>query len=210
MRNVFLIPVVSALLAFGSAACAQVDDQSKPQALIQTVTQQLLREVRTRAVAPGDIQRITTIVNKDILPYTDLNRTTQLAMGRYWRTATPAQQQQVVEQFKLLLIHTYAGAIAQLRPDQQIEYPPSRIEPAETDVVVRTVATNMKSGQPVQIDYRLHKTPEGWRVYDLNVLGAWLVQTYRQQFNDRIQQSGVDGLIQSLTERNERLVSGRQ
>ncbi|MGO4576399.1 phospholipid-binding protein MlaC [Cupriavidus sp. 2TAF22] len=206
----FLITSFLALSAFSGAAFAQVDDQSKPQALIQTVTQQLLNEVRTHAVAPGDIPRIISIVNRDILPYTDLHRTTQLAMGRYWRAATPAQQQQVIEQFKLLLIHTYAGAIAQLRPDQQIEYPPSRIEPTETDVVVRTVATNMTGGQPLQIDYRLHKTTEGWRVYDLNVLGAWLVQTYRQQFNDIIQQGGVDGLIRSLAERNDRLVSGRQ
>jgi phospholipid transport system substrate-binding protein len=199
----------TALTAFSGAAHAQIDDQSKPQALIQTATQAVLNEVRTRAVAPDDIVRITAIVNKDVLPYTDLRRTTQLSMGRYWRTATPAQQQQVVEQFKLLLIHTYAGAISQLSPDQKISYPPSRFDPADTDVVVRTVAINTKSGQPVQIDYRLYKTPQGWRVYDLNVLGVWLVQTYRQQFNDIIQQSGVDGLIKSLMDRNEGLIAKR-
>lgn len=159
-------------------------------------------------IKQGDIARIMTIVNKDILPYTDFRRTTQLAMGRNWRTATPAQQQQVIEQFKQLLIRTYSGALAQLKPDQQIQYPPFRADADATDVVVRTVAMN--NGQPVQIDYRLYKTTQGWRVYDLNVLGAWLIQTYQQQFNEKIQQSGVDGLIQFLTERNQQLASGKQ
>ena len=178
-----------------------------PQALIETATQQVLDEVRIRAVEPSDIPRIMGIVNKSILPYTDFRRTTQLAMGRHWKTATPAQQEQVTEQFKMLLIHTYSGAIALLRPDQRIEYPPSRISPTDTDVVVRTIA--MSNGQPMEIDYRLYKTPGGWRLYDLNVLGAWLIQTYRQQFNEKIQQAGVEGLIEFLTERNQQLTSGR-
>lgn len=208
MKKLFFVPVFSALFAFGGAVCAQVDEQSGPQALIRTATQQVLDEVRTRAIEPSDIPRIMDIVNRDILPYIDFRRTTQLAMGRYWRTATPAQQQKTVEQFKMLLIRTYSGAIVQLHPDQQIEYPPSRIAPTDTDVVVRTVA--MKSGEPVEIDYRLYRTPQGWRVYDLNVLGAWLVQTYRQQFSEKIQQSSVDGLIQYLNERNEQLASGKR
>ena len=209
MQKLFFITVLSAMFAFGGAVCAQVNDQSDPQALIKSATQQVLDEVRTRANESSDIPRIMDIVNRDILPHIDFHRTTQLAMGRYWRTATTAQQQQMVEQFKILLIRTYSGALAQLRPDQQIEieYPPSRIAPTDTDVVVRTVA--MKSGEPLEIDYRLYRTPGGWRVYDLNVLGAWLVQTYRQQFNEKIQQSSVDGLIQFLKERNEQLASGK-
>jgi phospholipid transport system substrate-binding protein len=207
MKTLFLIPLCAALFTFGGAAHAQVD-QTDPQVLIKTATQQILDEVRTRAIEPGDIRRVVDIVNRDILPYTDFRRTTSLAMGRYWKTATPAQQQQVAEQFKLLLIHTYSGAISQLRADQQIEYPPLHIAPTDTDVVVRTVA--MQSGQPSEIDYRLYKTPQGWRLYDLNVLGVWLIQTYRQQFSDKIQQSGVDGLIQFLTERNQELAAGKQ
>jgi phospholipid transport system substrate-binding protein len=203
MKKLFLISVLSASFAFGSAVYAQIDDQSNPQALIKTATQQVLDEVRTRAIEPDDIPRIMAIVNRDILPYTDFRRTTQLAMGRYWRTATPAQQQRVVEQFKMLLIHLYSGALAQLRPDQQIEYPPLNIAQTDTDVVVRTIA--LTRDQPVEIDYRLYRTPQGWRLYDLNVLGAWLIQTYRQQFSEKIQQSSVDGLIQFLTERNAQL-----
>ena len=206
MKTLFLILVCSTLLTCGGVAYAQVN-QSDPQALIETATQQVLDEVRIRAVEPSDIPRIMGIVNKSILPYTDFRRTTQLAMGRHWKTATPAQQEQVTEQFKMLLIHTYSGAIALLRPDQRIEYPPSRISPTDTDVVVRTIA--MSNGQPMEIDYRLYKTPGGWRLYDLNVLGAWLIQTYRQQFNEKIQQAGVEGLIEFLTERNQQLTSGR-
>jgi phospholipid transport system substrate-binding protein len=195
------------LLTFGSAAQAQVD-QSNPEALIKTATQQILGEVRAKAIEPTDIPRIMDIVNRDILPYTDFRRTTSLAMGRYWRTATPTQQQQVVEQFKTLLIYTYSGAIGQLRSDLQIDYPPVHIAPTDTDVVVRTIAT--RNGEPAEIDYRMYSTPQGWRLYDLNVLGVWLIQTYRQQFGDKIQQSGIDGLIQFLGERNQQLAAGKQ
>jgi phospholipid transport system substrate-binding protein len=207
MKTRFLALLCAALFSFGGPAHAQLD-QSEPQVLIKTATQQILDEVRTRAIDPDDIPRIMDIVNRDILPYTDFRRTTSLAMGRHWRTATPPQQQQLVEQFKLLLIHTYSGAIGQLRPDQQIEYPPIHVAPTDTDVVVRTVA--IMSGHPAEIDYRLYSTPQGWRLYDLNVLGVWLIQTYRQQFSDKIQQSGVDGLIQFLAERNQQLASGNQ
>ncbi|WP_144149265.1 phospholipid-binding protein MlaC [Paraburkholderia sp. BCC1884] len=207
MKTLCLLTRCASLFSFSAAAQAQVD-QSKPQLLIKTATQQILDEVRTRAIAPDDFPRIMDIVNRDIVPYTDFRRTTSLTMGRYWRTATPAQQQQVIDQFKMLLIHTYSGAIAQLRPDQQIDYPPTHIAPTDTDVVIRTIAT--RNGEPAEIDYRLYNTPEGWRLYDLNVLGVWLIQTYRQQFSDKIQQSGVDGLIQFLTGRNQDLASGKQ
>jgi phospholipid transport system substrate-binding protein len=206
MKKLFLIPVAAAFFSFGSAAHAEVD-QSNPQALIKTATEQVMNEVRTQSIKPGDVGKITDIVNRDILPYTDFRRTTQLVMGRNWRAATPDQQDKVIEQFKMLLIRTYSGAIAQLKADQQIQYPPFRADPGANDVVVRTLASN--NGQPVQIDYRLYKTQQGWRVYDLNVLGAWLIQTYQQQFNEKIQQSGVDGLIQFLTQRNQQLAAGK-
>jgi phospholipid transport system substrate-binding protein len=187
---------------------AQINDQTDPQTLIQTVTQQILDEVRQQALTPDDIPRIMDIVNRDILPYTDTRRTTQYAMGRFWRTATPEQQDQVVEQFKQLLIHTYSGALALVNTNQKFEYPPSPAESSSTDVVVRTIAPG-NNGQ-VEIDYRLYKSPRGWRVYDMNVLGAWLIQTYRTQFSDKIQQSGVDGLIQFLNDRNKQPASGNQ
>jgi phospholipid transport system substrate-binding protein len=203
----FIAVLFFAMFAFGNAASAQTIDSSDPQMLVKTVTQQVLDETRTQSIDPSDIPRIMSIVNRDILPYIDFEYTTRLALARYWRNATPAQQQQLVQQFKMLLIHLYSGAIAQLKPDQKIEYPPMRLAPTDTDTVVRTVA--LTNAQPVEIDYRLHKTPQGWRVYDLNVMGAWLVQTYRQQFGETIQQSGIDGLLRFLTERNQQLASGK-
>ncbi|MBB5468348.1 phospholipid transport system substrate-binding protein [Paraburkholderia sp. Clong3] len=209
MKKFFLIPLFAALFSFISAgASAQTVDTSSPDALIKTVTQQVMDAIRgDKSIQQGDIKRITALVNEKILPYTDFRRTTQLAMGRNWRTATPEQQNQVVEQFKMLLIRTYAGALAQVR-DQQIQYKPFRMNPDDTDTVVRSVVMN--NGQPIELDYRLYKTAQGWRVYDINVLGAWLIQAYQQQFNEQIQQKGVDGLIQFLTQRNQQLAAGKQ
>lgn len=208
IRSRFFVAVLFfTMLAFGNTVSAQTVDSSDPQILIKSVTQQVLDEVHTQAIDPSDIPRIMNIVNRDILPYIDFEHTTQLALARYWRTATPAQQQQLTQQFKMLLIHLYSGALAQLKPDQKIDYPPMRVAPTDTDAVVRTIAST--NAQPVEIDYRLRKTPQGWRVYDLNVMGAWLVQTYRQQFGETIQQSGIDGLLRFLTDRNQQLASGK-
>lgn len=208
MKKLFLIPFFAALFAlFTGAASAQVVDVSAPDALIKTVTQQVMSQIHNdRSIQAGNIAHITQLVNQKILPYTDFHRTTQLTMLRSWNAATPAQQAQLVEQFKLLLIHTYAGALAQVH-DQPIQYRPFHMNPGDTDVVVRT--TVMNNGSPVQIDYRLYKTPQGWRVYDLNVLGAWLILTYRQQFQEKIQQGGINGLLQFLMQRNRQLASGK-
>ncbi|ALP66983.1 ABC transporter substrate-binding protein [Paraburkholderia caribensis] len=208
IRSRFFVAVLFlTMLAFGNTVSAQTVDSSDPQILIKSVTQQVLDEVHKQAIDPSDIPRIMDIVNRDILPYIDFEHTTQLALARYWRTATPAQQQQLTQQFKMLLIHLYSGALAQLKPDQKIDYPPMRVAPTDSDAVVRTIAST--NAQPVEIDYRLRKTPQGWRVYDLNVMGAWLVQTYRQQFGETIQQSGIDGLLRFLTDRNQQLASGK-
>jgi phospholipid transport system substrate-binding protein len=208
MKKFFFIPFFVALFAFGSAASAQTVDTNSPDGMVKTVTQQVIDTIRSdKSIQQGDINRITQLVNEKILPYIDFRRTTQLAMGRSWRTATPQQQEQVVEQFKMLLIRTYAGALAQVR-NQEIQYKPFRANPDDTDVVVRS--TVMNNGQPIELDYRLYKTPQGWRVYDINVLGAWLIQAYQQQFQEQIQQHGVDGLIQFLTQRNQQLAAGKQ
>jgi phospholipid transport system substrate-binding protein len=208
MKKFFFIPFFVALFAFGGAASAQTVDVSSPDGMVKTVTQQVIDTIRSdKSIQQGDINRITQLVNEKILPYIDFRRTTQLAMGRSWRTATPQQQEQVVEQFKMLLIRTYAGALAQVR-NQEIQYKPFRANPDDTDVVVRS--TVMNNGQPIELDYRLYKTAQGWRVYDINVLGAWLIQAYQQQFQEQIQQHGVDGLIQFLTQRNQQLAAGKQ
>ncbi|HEX3852882.1 MAG TPA: ABC transporter substrate-binding protein [Polyangiaceae bacterium] len=207
MKKFFVVPFLAIFFAFTGVASAQAVDSSNPQALVQNVTQQVMQQIASdKSIQSGDITRITQLVNDKILPYTDFRRTTQLAMGRNWRTATPEQQAQIIEQFKTLLIRTYSGALAQVR-NQQIQYKPFRASPDDTDVVVRSVVMN--SGQPIELDYRLYKTPQGWRVYDINVLGAWLIQAYQQQFQEKIQQGGIDGLLQFLTQRNQQLAAGK-
>ncbi|PMS34700.1 phospholipid transport system substrate-binding protein [Trinickia symbiotica] len=212
MKRFFLISLFAAFVSFSNAGFAQQAvnnvDTSNPDTMIKTVTGRVLDTLRTdKSIKSGDINRITQVVNQEILPYTDFRRTTQLAMGRAWRTATPQQQDQMVEQFKMLLIRTYSGALSQIR-DQQVEFKPFRASPTDTDVVVRSSVVS--NGQPVELDYRLYKTPEGWRVYDLNVAGAWLIQAYQQQFTEKINQGGVQGLIDFLTQRNEQLAAGKQ
>lgn len=181
-------------------ARAEIDDQSSAQKLIRSVTREIQEEIRARAIEPGDTARIREIVNRDILPYTDLRRTTRLAMGPFWQKATPEQQDALAKQFEQLLIHTYSGALGLVTPNQEFRYPPLRETADQTDIVVKTLA--MYNGEPVAIDYRLYRSPAGWRVYDLNVMGVWLVQIYRHQFREEIQQKGVDGLIRTLAERN--------
>jgi phospholipid transport system substrate-binding protein len=206
MKSLFaaLLYVVSA--AFFGSAVGQTPNMDTPDGVMKTVTQQVLDEIKSdKQIQSGSISRITQLVNEKILPYTDFQRTTRLAMARNWNSASPQQQQQIVEQFKILLIRTYAGALAQVR-DQQIEFQPFRASSDATDVVVRSVIVHNSS--PIELDYRLYKTPQGWRVYDINVLGAWLIQVYQQQFNEQVSQHGVDGLLQFLTQRNQQLASG--
>ena len=207
MKKLLLLPLFAVLFAFVSGtASAQAVDTSAPDVLVKTVTSQVLDQIKAdKQIQSGNIQRITELVNEKILPYTDFTRTTRLVMGRNWNTATPQQQQQIVEQFKMLLIRTYSGALAQVR-NQDVQYKPFRADPSDTDVVVRSVVVN--NGSPIQLDYRLYKTPQGWKVYDINVLGAWLIQAYQQQFNEQIQQHGVAGLVQFLTARNQQLANG--
>ena len=207
MKKFFLFPIFAMFFAFAGAASAQTVDTSNPDAMMKSVTQQVMDQIKgDKSIQSGDLTKITELVNEKILPYTDFRRTTQLAMGRNWRTATPEQQQQVTEQFKMLLIRSYSGALAQVR-DQQNMYKPFRANPDDTDVVVRS--TVMNNGQPIELDYRLYKTSQGWRVYDINVLGAWLIQAYQQQFQEKIQQGGVQGLISFLTQRNQQLAAGK-
>ncbi|WP_235837948.1 MlaC/ttg2D family ABC transporter substrate-binding protein [Chitinasiproducens palmae] len=201
------------LVAFSTAPQAQTSpgtaatiDASAPDVLIRTMADDILRSVKADPqVKAGNIHRITQLVDEKLLPYADFQRTTRLALGRYWRQATPAQQKEISKQFEMLLIHTYAGATAKVS-DQTVDVKPLRAAADATDVVVRTEVTNQ--GRPYEVDYRLAKTPNGWRIYDVNVLGAWLIEAYRQQFASVIAQQGIDGLLNFLTERNRQLATG--
>jgi len=208
MKKPFWIALLVAAMTFCGAAKAQTPaiDASTPDGLIKALTGVVMDSAKSdKAVQGGDLEHITALVNEKILPYTDFERTTRLAMGRNWQKATPEQQKQIVEQFKRLLIRTYSGAIAQIR-DQQVQFQPMR-GATDTDAVVRTQVINQ--GQPIQLDYRLEKTPGGWKIYDINVLGAWLIQAYQQQFNEKISQSGIDGLLDFLTRHNASTAGGQ-
>jgi phospholipid transport system substrate-binding protein len=134
----------------------------------------------------------------------NFQRMTATALGRNWRTATPEQQKKLQDEFKTLLVYTYAGAVAQIK-DQVVEFKPMRSRPEDTEVVVRTVVKG--KGDPIQIDYRLEKAGDAWKIYDVNVLGAWLVQTYQSSFAQEVNASGIDGLIGKLVERNKQLAN---
>jgi phospholipid transport system substrate-binding protein len=130
---------------------------------------------------------------------------TSLAAGRYWRQATPEQQKQLSDEFRTLLVYTYSGALSQIK-NETVEFKPFRADPADSEVEVRS-QVNMTRGEPITLNYRLNKTPQGWKIFDINVLGAWLVETYKSTFSSEISKSGIDGLIKKLRERNQQLAS---
>ena len=174
-----------------------------PDELVKRLSTDVLAKVRAdKSLQRGDINKVVELVDQTILPHVDFRRMTAAATGPAWRQATPDQQKRLQEEFKTLLIRTYSGALNQVS-DQTITVKPLRMSPGDTDVLVRTEVKGR--GDPVQLDYRLEKTPgdgAGWKVYNLNVMGVWLVDTYRSQFAQEINTKGVDGLIEALAARN--------
>jgi phospholipid transport system substrate-binding protein len=190
-----------ALLAAGSVAHAV---EEAPDALIKRASSEVLNTIKVdKSIQAGDVGKIAALVDSKIMPNVNFTRMTASTVGPRWRQATPEQKKRLQDEFKTLLVRTYAGALAQLG-DQVIEVKPLRSAPEDTDVVVRTEVVG--KGNAIQLDYRMEKTAAGWKIYDLNVLGLWLVQTYRTQFAQEISSNGLDGLITTLTERN-KLVS---
>ena len=140
------------------------------------------------------------------MPNVNFGRMTSMAVGRFWRQATPEQQKQLQDEFKTLLVRTYAGALGEVR-DHTLSFKPMRSKPEDTEVVVRTEVRG--KGEPIQLDYRLEKAADSWKIYDLNVLGVWLVETYKSQFAQEISTKGIDGLIANLAQRNKSAASGK-
>jgi phospholipid transport system substrate-binding protein len=189
-------------LAQGGAAAAT----AAPDALVRNLSEEVLDAIRKDpGLQSGDIARLNALVDEKVLPYVNFEKMTRLAVGRGWREATPEQRQALTREFRALLVRTYAGAVSAAR-DYQIRMQPFRAEPAETDVTVRTQAVPSR-GDPIQLDYRLEKTAAGWKIYDVNVLGVWLVENYRNSFAAEVSRGGIDGLIKSLGERNKALAS---
>ncbi|GAA4329122.1 ABC transporter substrate-binding protein [Variovorax defluvii] len=177
-----------------------------PDALIKRLSVDVLDTIKAdKTIKAGDIGKIMALVDAKIMPNVNFQRMTASAVGPAWRQATPEQQQRLQDEFKKLLVRTYAGALDQVS-DQSVVVRPFRGSLDDNEVLVRTEVRGT-TGDPVQLDYRLEKTPGqggGWKVYNLNVLGVWLVDTYRTQFSQEINAKGIDGLIATLAERNSR------
>jgi phospholipid transport system substrate-binding protein len=186
------------LLVLGTTAALA---QEGPDALVKRVAEDTLSAIRSdKDLQAGDPAKVKQLIESKLLPHFDTLRMTALAMGRNWRSATPEQQKQLTEQFQTLLIRTYSNALTNYR-DNTMNYKPLRMNPGDTDVVVRTEVT--RPGQAaVQIDYSMEKTAEGWKAYDVVVAGVSLVTNYREEFNDVVKSSGVDGLIKALADKN--------
>jgi len=192
---------VYALAALGFFALEPALAQETADAAVKRTSQELLQIIRADPkVQAGDQARIREVVEAKVFPNIDFERMTSLAMGRNWRAANPEQQKRLIEEFRTLLVRTYSGALAQYR-DQKMDYKPLRAEPNATDVTVRTEV--LRPGQaPVQIDYSMTRTQEGWKAYDIIVGGVSLVTNYRDEFSEQIKTAGVDGLIKTLAAKN--------
>ena len=174
--------------------------EEAPDEMIRRLSLDVFSTIKAdKDVQSGDVRKIITFVDSKIMPNVNFTRMTASAVGRSWRQATPEQQKRLQDEFKNLLVRTYAGALSQLQ-DQTISVKPLRAQAGDSEVIVRTEI--LGRGDPIQLDYRMEKTAGGWKIYDLNVLGVWLVETYRTQFAQEISARGIDGLIATLALRN--------
>jgi len=204
--NIRRLPRLLAILAISLSGLLAVPVRAADEAadaLIKRLSSEVLDNIRSdKAIQAGDVARIVALVDAKIMPNVNFQRMTAAAVGPAWRQASPEQQKRLQEEFKILLVRTYAGALTQVS-DQTIFVKPMRAAADDKEVVVRTEVKGR--GDAIQLDYRLEKTPgegAGWKIYNLNVLGAWLVETYRSDFAQQINAKGLDGLIASLSERN--------
>jgi phospholipid transport system substrate-binding protein len=210
-----LAAVALSLAALSSAAAAAENaaapavaaaSAQAPDAFIKSITADVMATVKgDKAIQSGDLQKLILVVDSKIMPNVNFQRMTASAVGRAWRQATPEQRQRLQDEFKTMLVYTYAGAAAQIK-DQVVEFKPMRNTGTQSDeVVVRTIVRG--KGEPIQLDYRLERLGDVWKIYDVNVLGAWLVQTYQSDFAQSISNGGIDGLIAKLAERNKQLAN---
>lgn len=186
------------------ALAQQPDPTAAPTVFVQQVADQVLNALKKdNAVRAGNTTRVNEIVDELILPNVNLEKTTRLAAGRFWKEATPEQKVALVKAFRGTLGRTYSGALTKVDEATEMKVLPFRGDANADDVVVRSQVTQFANSSPIQLDYRLEKTPKGWRIYDINVENIWLIENYRNQFAQQINQSGVDGLIQALNKRGQ-------
>ncbi len=198
--NLFLLLGLS--LAAGVHAQQKPDPMASPNEFVQQVADQVLNALKADTSARGgDVKRINQIVDEMILPYVNFEKTTRLAAGRNWREATPEQKKALSLAFRGTLARTYSGAFTRVSDDTSIKTLPFRGDDNANDVVVKVQVFQRANSQPFALDYRLEKTPQGWKIYDINVENVWLIENYRNQFTQQINQNGIDGLIAALNQR---------
>ena len=204
IRRLMLVPLVAASLLVAAVSQAQI---KAPDTLIKEVSIDVIETVKAdKSIQSGDVQKVIALVDAKVMPHVNFQRMTASAVGRHWRQATPEQQKSLQDEFKVLLVRTYSGALVQVK-DQSVQIKPMRGNADDTEVVVRTEVRG--KGDPIQLDYRLEKSADGWRIYDVNVLGVWLVENYRNSFAQEISASGIDGLLAKLAERNKAAKGGK-
>ena len=190
------LPLLALFLATPTLAADEAPDQ-----LVKRVTEEVLTVVRNdKDIQNGSTQKAIALVDAKVLPNFNFNRMTALAMGRDWRKASPEQKKVLVSEFRTLLVRTYSNALTTYK-NQTIDFKPFKMEPADTEVLVRT-QVNQPAGKPIQIDYSLEKLDDGWKVFDVIVAGVSLVTNYRDTFAQEVRAGGVDGLIKSLQAKN--------
>ncbi len=201
-----LLTATLSLALLASAPLVRAAADEAPDALIKRVSSEVLDAIKAdKAIQAGETNRVLALVDTKVMPNVNFTRMTASAVGRNWRQATPEQKARLQQEFKTLLIRTYSGALSQVN-DQKLNVKPLRAAAGDTEVTVRTEV--LGRGDPVQLDYRMEKTPTGWKIYDLNVLGIWLVETYRTQFAQEVSANGLDGLIASMAQRNQTNAGG--
>ena len=190
-------------LALAATAQAKPDPNGAPDKFVQDAANEALNVLKSDAqLRSGDLNRVNQAVDQHILPYVNFEKTTRLAAGRYWRQASADQQQRLAQAFRGTLVRTYSGALTRVNQQTKIAMLPFRGDANAKDVVVSSTISQ-PNDQPVRVDYRLEKTAQGWKIYDINVEGIWLIENYRNQFAQQINQNGVDGLINALNQRNQ-------
>ena len=199
-RRTWSTLTLSFVFALGMGGAVSASEEPA-DAFIKRVSSDILDAIKSdKSIHNGDVNKIIVLVDQRVMPNVNFLRMTASAVGPGWRQATPEQQKRLQEEFKILLVRTYSGALGQVS-DQTIAVKPLRAAADDKEVLVRTEVRG--KGDPIQLDYRVEKTADGaWKVYNMNVMGIWLVENYKTQFAQEINAKGVDGLIASLADRN--------
>ena len=206
LRAALLASLGCAVLAPVHAA-GQAD--AMPDAMILSLSNKVLDLIRSdKAIRAGDYEGVQKLVDEHIMPHVDFDKMTRMAVGRAWRSASAEQRNALIAQFRTLLLRTYSGALSKVTDHKASLRPSHGQDPNATDVVVRTQVAPSQ-GEPIGLDYRLEKTDAGWKIYDLNILGVWLVDNYKNEFSSILNQDGIDGLIRTLTQKNQKLAASK-